>query len=117
MVRVQSPDGTVAPLPGLAPVAIQEGRHAAKVIRRSLRGQEARPFHYIDKGNLATIGRSKAVAEIKGLRLAGFLAWIVWLTVHLFYLVGFQNRFLVLVRWTISFVTRGRGARLISRAP
>ena len=71
------------------------------------------PFRYVDKGNLATIGRSKAVAELKGLRIAGFVAWTMWLLVHLFYLIGFQNRLLVLLRWTISFVTRGRGARLI----
>ena len=68
---------------------------------------------YRDKGNLATIGRSKAVADIKGLRLSGFIAWALWLLVHLFYLVGFQNRLLVVLRWTISFLTHGRGSRLI----
>jgi NADH:quinone reductase (non-electrogenic) len=100
-------------LPGLAPVAMQQGRYAARAIRARLSGREPEPFHYLDKGNLATIGRSKAVADIKGLHLAGFLAWAIWLFVHLFYLIGFQNRLLVVLRWTISFVTRGRGARLI----
>jgi NADH dehydrogenase len=113
MVSVQTPDGTTASLPGLAPVAMQEGRHAARVIRERLRGRVPGPFRYVDKGNLATIGRSKAVADIRGIRLAGFGAWLLWLLVHLVYLVGFQNRLLVVLRWTISFVTRGRGSRLI----
>ncbi|HEU5477948.1 MAG TPA: NAD(P)/FAD-dependent oxidoreductase [Gaiellaceae bacterium] len=115
MVRVQRADGTIAPLPGLAPVAMQEGRYVARAVRARLREREPRPFHYRDKGNLATIGRSKAVADVKGLRLAGFPAWALWLLVHIFYLIGFQNRLLVILRWTISFLTRGRGARLIVR--
>jgi NADH:ubiquinone reductase (H+-translocating) len=101
-------------LPGVAPVAMQQGRYAARVVRNRLRGKESRPFHYRDKGNLATIGRAAAVADIKGLRLSGFLAWITWLVVHLWYLVGFQNRVLVFIRWFVSFVTHGRGARLIT---
>jgi NADH dehydrogenase len=113
MVTMQRADGATEPLPGLAPVAIQEGRYAARVIRNRLRGRSTPPFHYVDKGNLATIGRSKAVADIKGLRLSGFPAWAIWLSVHLFYLIGFENRLLVLVRWSISFVTHGRGSRLI----
>jgi NADH dehydrogenase len=113
MVRPTAPDGTVVPLPGLAPVAIQQGRYAARAIRERLDGRTPPPFHYRDKGNLATIGRSKAVADVKGLHFSGFAAWWVWLVVHLFYLIGYQNRLLVVVRWTISFVTRGRGARLI----
>ncbi len=113
MVSVRAPDGTIAPLPGLAPVAIQQGRYAARAIRKRLRNRPLRPFRYVDKGNLATIGRSKAVADIKGLHLAGFVAWAIWLVVHLVYLIGFQNRLLVFLRWTISFLTRGRGARLI----
>ena len=80
---------------------------------RRLDGGPSRPFHYVDKGNLATIGRSKAVADIKGVRLSGFPAWVTWLVVHLFFLIGFQNRLLVVLRWTISFLTHGRGARLI----
>jgi NADH:quinone reductase (non-electrogenic) len=113
MVRVRQPDGTIAPLPGLAPVAMQEGRYAARAVRARLHKRRPRPFRYHDKGNLATIGRSKAVADIKGMHFAGFPAWALWLFVHLFYLIGFQNRLLVILRWTISFVTRGRGARLI----
>jgi NADH:ubiquinone reductase (H+-translocating) len=113
MVSVLAPDGTITPLPGLAPVAMQQGRYAASAIRTRLRNRTPKPFRYRDKGNLATIGRSKAVADIKGIRVAGFPAWILWLTVHLFYLIGFENRLLVFLRWTISFLTRGRGARLI----
>ncbi len=119
MVRVRAADGAIQALPGLAPVAIQEGRYAARAIRDRIRGRSRAPFRYRDKGNLATIGRSKAVADVKGVHLAGFPAWALWLLVHLFYLSGFQNRLLVVLRWTIGFVTRGRGARLIveRRAP
>jgi NADH dehydrogenase len=113
MVTFRSEDGSTAPLPGLAPVAIQQGRYAARLVLRRLRGRPSRPFRYVDKGNLATIGRSKAVADIKGIRLSGFPAWAIWLAVHLFYLIGFENRLLVVLRWTVSFLTRGRGARLI----
>jgi NADH dehydrogenase len=116
-VRVRAGDGTIVPLPGLAPVALQQGRYAAQLVRDRLRGQPTRPFRYVDKGDLATIGRSKAVADVKGLHLSGFTAWVTWLVVHLFYLIGFQNRVLVLIRWTVSFATRGRGARLIVRPP
>ena len=117
MVRVHADDGTIVPLPGLAPVALQQGRYAARLVRDRLSGSAIKPFHYVDKGDLATIGRSKAVADVKGLRLSGLTAWVTWLVVHLFYLIGFQNRLLVLIRWTVSFVTRGRGARLIVRPP
>ncbi len=116
MVQVVQSDGTIALLPGLAPVAMQEGRYAARVIRNRLRGRATRPFKYVDKGNLATIGRSKAVADIKGIHISGFAAWLTWLLVHLFYLIGFQNRLLVVTRWTFSFFTRGRGARLINES-
>ena len=113
MVSVQGSDGEIQPLPGVAPVAMQEGRYAAELIRDRLRGKKRGPFRYVDKGNLATIGRSRAVADVKGLHFSGFPAWVVWLTVHLFYLIGFENRLLVFFRWTISFLTHGRGARLI----
>jgi NADH:ubiquinone reductase (H+-translocating) len=116
MVRVRGADGVPVVLPGVAPVAMQQGRYAAKVVQARLRSREAAPFRYRDKGNLATIGRAAAVAEIKGLRLHGFAAWITWLVVHLWYLVGFQNRLLVVIRWSFSFVTHGRGARLITEA-
>jgi len=72
-----------------------------------------RPFRYLDKGNVATIGRARAVADLHGIHLSGFPAWVFWLALHLYYLIGFQNRVLVLTRWVFSFVTRGRGARLI----
>jgi NADH:ubiquinone reductase (H+-translocating) len=98
-------------LPGVAPVAMQQGRHVASEIRS---GQNS-PFRYRDKGNLATIGRRRAVADIKGLYVSGFLAWILWLGIHLFYLIGFQNRLVVFTRWTFSYITRGRGARVIHR--
>jgi len=114
MVRVRDRDGSPVTYPGVAPVAMQQGRYAAKAVRARLKGRAAPPFHYRDKGNLATIGRAAAVADIKGIKLSGFLAWTTWLVVHLFYLVGFQNRLLVLIRWSISFATRGRGARLIT---
>jgi NADH:ubiquinone reductase (H+-translocating) len=114
MVRVRGPDGSVVTLPGVAPVAMQQGRYAAQVVRSRLRSHDTPPFHYRDKGNLATIGRGAAVAEIRRLRLSGFIAWVTWLVVHLWYLIGFQNRVLVFVRWSFSFATHGRGARLIT---
>jgi NADH:ubiquinone reductase (H+-translocating) len=114
MVRVRDMDGGSTVLPGVAPVAMQQGRYAARVVRDRLRSRPTPTFRYRDKGNLATIGRGAAVADIKGLKLSGHLAWITWLVVHLWYLIGFQNRLLVLVRWTTSFFTHGRGARLIT---
>ena len=113
MVRVRGAEG-VTTFPGVAPVAMQQGRYAAHVVRDRLEGRASRPFAYHDKGNLATIGRAAAVADIKGLHLSGFIAWMTWLLVHLFYLIGFQNKVLVLIRWSISFATHGRGARLIT---
>jgi NADH dehydrogenase len=113
MVRVRGEDGRVQPLLGVAPVAMQQGRYAAKVVKARLRGQEHKPFRYRDKGNLATIGRARAVADLHAIRLSGFPAWVTWLVVHLWYLIGFQNRLLVLIRWSFSFFTRGRGGRLI----
>jgi NADH:ubiquinone reductase (H+-translocating) len=114
MVRVRGADGVPLVLPGTAPVAMQQGRYAGRVVRERLRGRPAGSFRYRDKGNLATIGRGAAVADLRGIKLSGLLAWITWLAVHLWYLVGFQNRVLVFVRWSFSFVTRGRGARLIT---
>ena len=114
MVRVRDTDGEAIALPGVAPVAMQQGRYAAKVIRSRLRAREHKPFRYQNKGNLATIGRAAAVADIKGLKLSGLIAWLIWLFVHLWYLVGFQNRLLVFIQWFFSFATHGRGARLIT---
>ena len=114
MVRVRGPEGEPLRLPGVAPVAMQQGRYAARAVLGRMRGRPEGPFRYHDKGNLATIGRARAVADIRGAKLSGFLAWVTWLVVHLWYLIGFQNRILVLIRWTFSFLTRGRGARLIT---
>lgn len=103
------------PLPGVAPVAMQQGRYVAEAIRRKAGGEAAtHPFRYFDKGNLATIGRNKAVAEFGKVHVSGFFAWFVWVFVHLMYLVEFENRLLVLVEWVYSYVTRNRGARLIT---
>ena len=104
---------TSAPLLGVAPVAMQQGRYVARTILARRRGDKVRPFRYLDKGNVATIGRARAVADLHGIHLSGFPAWVFWLALHLYYLIGFQNRVLVLTRWIFSFVTRGRGARLI----
>jgi NADH dehydrogenase len=117
MVRVRGEDGKPVVLPGVAPVAMQQGRYAAKLVRARLRGRSTGPFHYRDKGNLATIGRARAVADLHILRLSGFPAWVTWLVVHLWYLIGFQNRLVVFIRWSFSFFTHGRGARLITRQP
>jgi NADH:ubiquinone reductase (H+-translocating) len=115
MVRVADGNGGVLPLPGVAPTAMQQGRYAARVVTRRLRGKpDPRPFRYRDKGNLATIGRLRAVGNVGRLRLSGFIAWVAWLAVHLYYLTGLQNRMHVFIRWTVSFVIRGRGARLIT---
>jgi NADH dehydrogenase len=114
MAQMHDASGKAIPLPGVAPVAMQQGRYAAKAIRERLEHREPKPFHYTDKGNLATIGRAKAVADIKGLQLSGIIAWFTWLFVHLFYLIGLQNRLIVFIRWTWSFLSHGRGARLIT---
>jgi NADH:ubiquinone reductase (H+-translocating) len=113
MVRVRDGNGEPVVLPGLAPVAMQQGRYVAAVVAARIRGRQHDAFRYRDKGNLATIGRAAAVADIKGLRLSGFLAWSTWLLVHLWYLIGFQNRLLVFIRWSFSFATHDRGARII----
>ena len=102
------------PLPGVSPVAIQMGRHVAHNIRRMVSGQPTEQFHYFDKGNMATIGRKAAIAEIRKLHLSGFLAWMAWLGVHIFFLIGFRNRFAVLFNWAWSYFTYQRGARLIT---
>jgi NADH:ubiquinone reductase (H+-translocating) len=113
MVRVTGEDGEPQDLLGVAPVAMQQGRYVAKTVKARLRNREPGPFRYRDKGNVATIGRSRAVADIKGLKVSGFPAWLLWLGIHIFYLIGFQNRILVLIRWSFSFFTRGRGGRVI----
>ena len=105
---------TGEPLPGVAPVAIQQGRHVADTIRGRLRNEASAPFRYVNKGELATIGRAAAVANFGALRFSGYPAWLLWLFVHLMYLVGFENRLLVFVQWAWNYVTRNRGTRLIA---
>jgi NADH:ubiquinone reductase (H+-translocating) len=102
------------PLPGVAPVAMQQGRYVAGVIAARITGQESKPFSYIDKGNLAVIGRKSAVAFRENVRLSGLFAWILWLFVHLMYLVGFENRVLVSIQWAFNYFTRNGSARLIT---
>jgi NADH dehydrogenase len=102
------------PLPGISPVAIQMGEYAARMIQHDLEGQPRRAFNYWDKGQLAVIGRGRAVADIWKLHFSGFLAWVIWTFVHVFFLIGFRNRMLVMVQWAWSYVTHGRGARLIT---
>jgi NADH dehydrogenase len=104
------------PLPGVAPVAMQQGRYIAKKIKSEIeKTSSPEPFHYVDKGNLATIGRHYAVADINGFKLSGYFAWITWLVVHIFYLIGFRNRLLVLIEWAWAYVAFYRGARLITK--
>ena len=105
---------TGKPLPGVAQTAIQGGRHVAKAIERRLRGEKTPPFHYLDKGNLATIGRGAAVADLPKLQLSGWPAWLLWIFIHLFNIVEFQNRLLVFVQWSWFYVTYDRSARLIT---
>jgi NADH:ubiquinone reductase (H+-translocating) len=101
-------------VPGVAPAAIQSGRHAAANIRRVVAGEPTRPFRYRDKGQLATIGRAHAVAQLGRLQLGGFFAWLLWLVVHIYFLVGFRNRLFVVSQWAWSWLTFQRGARIIT---
>ena len=108
---------SVEDVPGVAPAAMQMGRHAARVIESDLAGSQRPVFQYKDKGSLATIGRARAVANIGGLRFGGFLAWLAWLGIHIFYLIGFRNRFFVLAGWAWHYLTFRRGARIITGLP
>ena len=110
LAHLHTPEG---PLPGIAPVAVQQGTYVAQKILESIKGRSTPPFVYRDKGQMATIGRSRAVVESGRMRLSGFIAWCAWLFIHIYYLSGFKNRIFVLLQWTWSYVTFGRGARLI----
>ena len=99
-------------LPGVAPVALQQGRYAGRLIQLG-QVSERKPFRYLDKGSLATIGRARAIGQLGQLRMSGFLAWMMWLVVHIFFLIGFRNRVFVLTNWMISYIKYSRGARLI----
>jgi NADH dehydrogenase len=102
------------PLPGVAPVALQEGRYVAKTIADDLNHSPRKNFDYFDKGSLATIGRAAAVAQFRKLHISGYFAWLAWLFVHIFFLIGFRNRIIVLIQWAWSYLTYERGARLIT---
>jgi NADH dehydrogenase len=104
---------TGKPLPGTAPVAMQQGKYLARTIIRDTKGEPREPFHFVDKGQMATIGRSRAILEIGSLKMHGFLAWLTWLAVHIYYLTGFEHRLIVVMQWAWSYLTFGRGARLI----
>jgi NADH:ubiquinone reductase (H+-translocating) len=101
-------------LPGVAEVAMQQGIHASSTIKRRLRGEDSKPFRYRDLGSLATISRFRAVVSFKGLRISGFLGWLIWLFVHLAFLTGFKNRFITVMQWAISFIGRGRSERTLT---
>ncbi|TYP93880.1 NADH dehydrogenase [Fodinibius salinus] len=102
------------PLPALAPVAMQQGKYIGKLIKKEIAGNERTPFRYADKGTMATIGRAKAVADIRGFKFSGFFAWILWSVVHIFFLIGFRSRFRVFVEWMWHYFTFKRGVRLIT---
>ncbi len=108
------PSGETHGLPGVSPVAMQQGRFVARQIARSIAGVPRQRFKYLDKGSMATIGRSRAVAQVGKLQLSGFLAWMAWLVVHIFYLIDFRNRVVVLLDWTWAYFSYRRGSRLIT---
>lgn len=112
LAAAKEKDGSL--VPGVAPAAIQEGIHAARNIELAIAGKPTKAFHYRDKGSLATIGRAAAVADIGPLHLSGFIAWFAWLAIHIFFLIGFRNRFFVIAQWAWAYVTYQRGARLIT---
>jgi NADH:ubiquinone reductase (H+-translocating) len=112
LASTKQPNGK--PVPGLAPAAMQMGRHVARNVTRAVRGQSSEPFRYVDKGTLATIGRGAAVAELGKLRLGGFVAWLAWLLIHIFYLIGFRNRIMVLSEWAWVYLRNESGSRLIT---
>jgi NADH:ubiquinone reductase (H+-translocating) len=112
LAAVKQHDGSF--VPGVAPAAIQEGQHTALNLERGVNGQPLRAFRYRDKGSLATIGRAAAVADFGKFNLSGFLAWFAWLAIHIFFLIGFRNRFLVITQWAWAYLTYQRGARLIT---
>ena len=113
--HVKDEDGQ--PLPALAPVALQQGKYLAKLIKKRESGKKASPFKYVDKGTMATIGRAKAVADIRGLKFSGFVAWMLWSVIHIFFLIGFRNRFRVFAEWVWHYLTFKRGVRLITNEP
>src|SRR5271166_3502587 len=112
LASLKQADGTL--LPGVAPVAMQQGRYVARQIAADLAGHPRKNFHYVDKGSLATIGRAAAIAQFGKLHISGYLAWLAWLFIHIFFLIGFRNRIAVLFQWAWSYLTYSRAARLIT---
>src|SRR5690606_38284923 len=112
LCTIARPDGR--PVPAVAPTANQTGAHAARMIRRSAEGKPRAPFKYFHKGDLATIGRRKAVSAFGRFTVTGYLSWLIWVFVHLMYLVGFRNRLTVFVQWAYAYLTYQRGVRLIA---
>ena len=110
-----SKDENGDPLPGLAPVALQQGKYLGNLIKNELNGKPRTDFNYIDKGTMATIGRAKAVADIRGFKFSGFFAWLLWGLIHIFFLIGFRNRFRVFAEWVWHYITFKRGVRLIAK--
>lgn len=110
-----SKDENGEPLPGLAPVALQQGKYLGDLIKNELNGKPRTDFNYIDKGTMATIGRAKAVADIRGFKFSGFFAWLLWGLIHIFFLIGFRNRFRVFAEWVWHYITFKRGVRLIAK--
>jgi NADH dehydrogenase len=100
----------------MAPVAIQQGRYVAQAILQTISNKKLKPFRYWDKGNLAVIGRQAAVAKLGSLHFSGYIAWVLWLFIHLMYLVEFENRLLVLIQWAFNYFTRNQSARLIAHS-
>jgi NADH dehydrogenase len=103
------------PLPGLAPVALQQGKYLGDLIRNDAKKADRKDFTYVDKGTMATIGRAKAVADIRGFKFSGFFAWLLWGLIHIFFLIGFRNRFRVFAEWVWHYLTFKRGVRLIAK--
>ena len=114
--QVRFDDAKGEPLPGQAPAAMQQGRHAARNIIRLLSGGNSLPFKFLDKGQMATIGRRMAILQYKGLKLAGPMAWWGWVFVHIYYLIGFKNRLFVILQWALAYMTWRRGARIVTNA-
>ncbi|MEN9359175.1 MAG: hypothetical protein RL095_710 [Verrucomicrobiota bacterium] len=110
---VKDKEGRPMPLPGVAPVAMQQGNYLASELRRRASGKEPRPFRYLDKGSMATIGRSRAICQTGSVKMAGFTAWLAWMFIHVYYLVGFTNRFGIIIKWTWNYFTFRKSARLI----
>jgi NADH dehydrogenase len=109
-----SEDADGEPLPALAPVALQQGKYVGKKIKNDIEGKSTKSFSYTDKGSMATIGRAKAVADIKGFKFSGVAAWLLWSLIHIFFLIGFRNRFRVFAEWVWHYITFKRGVRIIT---